>query len=629
MAELGVSDVVEERLRPQFRLQYRIARWLSYEGTAAFDVTNRKNTKYLPQETVGGNFTGFVNISNDTEYEQVGVPTFNKLVFTPNLGDMHNLTTVLQYEVNETKSRQTSVNTANAATSMLRDPSIPSRVRNTALSASSNESKSRRAAAYLQTTYSLLDSRYVLTGSIRMDGNSGTAPDKQYKMFPSVSGRWNIGREPFMRGLKERLDIYNLSLRASWGYSGNSGGNSNLYNRYGSVGYEYLGTAGIIPSNIAAVSQEWQNTYQSNFGFDMDILDGRFTLGYEYYVKRTTNMSASQDIPAVSGFNNVSMNAGAMKNEGWEFQISTRLVKKTDFGVDVAFNISQNQNTITELSDRWDVAQGDMSRNGQYLQTLRLNNPVGSFYGYRYLGVYANEDQLWAKTKDGEPSYVPDGSGGWTQRMMTFYSSSRNYMFQPGDAIYADMNYDGNIDVQDIVYLGNSNPKYQGGGNLTVRYKQFRVNLYFNYRWGNDVWNRAKMDLEKMEGLNNQSTAVLRRWRYPYADPADQPADILPRPVYGANNSYNYLGSDRFIEDASFIRLNSMNIRYDLPKNLLSRLKIRTAYLTFNMRNIMTFTDYTGQDPEVGTGGIPYGIASDGNRTPPAKSYQLTLSVGF
>ena len=630
MANLGVSDVIDERLRPQFNLSYRVAKWLKYDATASFDVRNSKTSKFLPQETIGSNFTGYVNLATGSESENVAMMTFNKLTFTPNLGDMHSLVVFLQYQVDQSLSRSSTVTTANSPTSMMRDPSIPARIKKSALGTTSSEGESRDVSALMLINYSALNSRYVANVTIRRDGNYKFAPQERFKTFPAISARWNIDREPFMRSLKGSLKINDLSIRGSWGING-SGGSNSQYNTYSAVGYEYLGTSGIVPSNIAIQALKWQKTYSSSVEANVDMFDGRLGLTYSYYQKRTKDMAGSgTEITSVSGFSGITSNAGALKNDGWEFLINAQLVNKKEYGVTFSFNISQQRNMITELSPSWNLAQGNMYNNGTYFQTIRVNNPVGSFYGYRYLGVYANDDQLVVRNSDGDPIYVPDGSGGWMERTMTFYSSMNGgYSFQAGDAIYKDVNNDGNIDIQDIEYLGNSNPKYIGGGGLTFRYKQLSLNLYFNYRYGNDILNSAKMNLEKMVDLSNQSTAVLRRWRYPYANAEDQPDDILPRPVYGSNNAYNYLGSDRFVEDGSMLRLNSLTFKYNFPKNLLSKLKLKQMFFSFNMKNMFTWTNYTGQDPEVGNGSVPYGIASDNSKTPPSKSYQFTLNVSF
>lgn len=632
MANIATRNQVSERLRPTFTVTYKIAKWLKYEAVAAFDVNNMKDKKFLPQEAIGSNFTGYVNWSTNTEQESVGIDTYSRFNITPNLGEVHRLNIFLQYGASESNFRSSTVDAANSPTSMMREPSIPSRIKASGLGTESSDSKSRDVSAVAKFTYSAFDSRYVLDATIRRDGNYQFAPQERFKTFPAFSGRVNLSRMPFMRSLVGRFKINDFSLRASWGING-SGSSPSQYNQYNSLSYEYLGSIGIVPSNIAIQALKWQRKFGLNLGTTLDMFDGNFTVEFDYYSNRTLDMSGSGlAISTVSGFNSITMNAGSLKNEGWEFRISTRIINKRDFGVSASFNVAQNQNSLTSLSPKYQLSNGSMDQNGNFFQTLKVNNPVGSFYGYRYLGVYANEEQLGVIDANGEPIYVPDGSGGWTQRMMTFYSSSsrtKGYQFQPGDAIYADVNHDGNIDIQDVVYLGTSVPKYTGGAGFSVRYKQFTMNLAFNYRTGNDIINQTKMNLEKMTDLSNQSTAVLRRWRYPYANAADQPSDILPRPVWGSSNAYNYLGSDRYVEDGGFVRLNSITFRYNLPKNLVSKLKMKNASLSFNLRNLFVWTNYTGQDPEVGTGNPPYGLATDNSRTPPSKSYQFTLNVSF
>ena len=199
--------------------------------------------------------------------------------------------------------------------------------------------------------------------------------------------------------------------------------------------------------------------------------------------------------------------------------------------------------------------------------------------------------------------------------------SFNEYVFRGGDAIYEDVNHDGNINQLDIVYLGNSNPKAQGGFGFTFRYKEWTLRTNFTYRWDVDVVNSARMAFENMSSFDNQSYAVNWRWR--------KEGDIteIPRAVYGGGSAYNYLGSDRYVEDASYVRFSYLQLSYSFKPELLKKIGLKSMNIYASVDNICFWTKYSGLEPEVANGGE--GIAYDNTKTPRPRSYTLSLSLGF
>ena len=202
---------------------------------------------------------------------------------------------------------------------------------------------------------------------------------------------------------------------------------------------------------------------------------------------------------------------------------------------------------------------------------------------------------------------------------MIFNYGDTDYEFQGGYAIYEDVNHDGNINELDIVYLGNCNPLLTGGFGMGFNYKRFSLNMQFNYRYGSKVLNIAKMNAENMHNNNNQSYAVNWRWR------TEGDVTDIPRALHLAG--YNFLGSDRFVEDGSFCRLNYMQFSYNLEPEIAKRLGIRKAMFSVSANNLFNWTRYSGVDPEVGYGGM--GLSTDNAQTPRAKSFTCRLNVTF
>jgi hypothetical protein len=201
------------------------------------------------------------------------------------------------------------------------------------------------------------------------------------------------------------------------------------------------------------------------------------------------------------------------------------------------------------------------------------------------------------------------------------YGNADGYRFRGGDAIYEDINNDGLINELDIVWLGDSNPNFLGGFGSKMSWKNLVVTLFFHYRLGQDIVNRTKMDNEKMHNRNNQSISVLNRWRR-QGDVTD-----IPRALY--NQGYNWLGSDRFVEDGSFVRFKSASISYTFKK-LAPKLSLQELKLHLMVYNLYTWTRYTGVDPEVPMlSNDPFFVGEDNANTPPPQSFIFSVNIRF
>lgn len=421
----------------------------------------------------------------------------------------------------------------------------------------------------------------------------------------------------------EKLDyVDDLSMRISYGRSGRAPKYDyryfNVYNNYDT---QYLGLNGVFPSNMELSNLRWETLIGKNLGFNLQMFDKRIMIDLDLYQNTTKDLLfRNLDLSTVSGYSTISdQNVGTMQNQGWEIGLYTTPVKTKKWKVDFNFNIAANQNMITEMSEYYPSESGNTDRNGQFKRFLQVDNPFGSFYGYRFKGVYSDLEATKARDAAGNVIVGPNGQ----EVFMRFNYPAVDYVFQPGDAIYEDINHDGNIDSRDVVYLGNSNPKLAGGFGPSVSFNnQLKLLMYFTYRLNYDIVNGTDMSTTNMYGWSNQSTAVLARWR--------NPGDVtnMPRAVYGSG--YNWLGSDRYVEDASFCRLRSVTLSYNFGKNLLKKLNLEDVRVYLTADNLYTFTKYKGQDPEVNMkGGDPFGIAIDNASTPPTKRISFGLTTRF
>ncbi|MFA5045723.1 MAG: SusC/RagA family TonB-linked outer membrane protein, partial [Paludibacter sp.] len=378
------------------------------------------------------------------------------------------------------------------------------------------------------------------------------------------------------------------------------------------------------------------NTTSYNYGLDLGLFDDKYVFDINLYSKHTKDLLFPKvNISNISGFSQLSyINGGSMDNQGWEVNFyANRFVKTKDFSIDFRFNLSNYKNTLIDLNQTLlDSYNSDYDyKNGSYLTRVQKGNSFGSIYGFRYKGVY-QYDKYIAGSHENAP--VAHDAGGkvitqqdGTPRAMWFNYYGKNggapYKFRGGDAIYEDINHDGSIDELDIVYLGNSNPKLNGGFGPTFRYKNLSCNMFFNFRYGNKIINAARMNAENMYYDNNQSTAVNWRWR--------KDGDITQMPRALHQYGFNWLGSDRYVEDGSFLRFKYLTFNYSVPSKLLKKYSIDKLSLYFTLNNLYVWSKYTGVDPEVGYGALTSnaGLAVDGSNTPRSKDFTLGISVGL
>jgi TonB-linked SusC/RagA family outer membrane protein len=613
-----------ERITPKFNIQYDIVpSVLTSTFDVQFDINNTKAQTFLPAVATGRPVTEtVVNRAGDSDGDIFDVYTKTNLIYTPKTNTMkHQLQALLSLQTEDRSYVTHNVLTSNTASSHFEDPSNPSRTSNSDLKLESTAGRTRAVGLLLQGQYGLLD-RYIINAGLRGDGNSRFGPDYRYGLFPSISVRWRASGEKFMRKYKF---IDDLSFRASYGQSGAAPPDKavwNYFNTYQPYSYTYLGMSGVYPSNMELTSLKWQTVVGTNLGFNLWVLKNRIRIDVEAYRNRTKDMFYEKlQIPTYSGFSQVAMNVGTMDNQGWEVLLNTIPYRSKNFTIGFDLNVARNVNIVRSISEFFPRENNvAINQNGVYKTYLQIGNPFGSYYGFRYKGVYKDKDATIVRDANGKKI---DGANGQTLYMRFNYPGT-DYVFQPGDAMYEDVNHDGNIDNKDIVYLGNGIPKVTGGFGPNFTFKgNLKLTTYFVYRVGYQLVNRADMITSNMYGYDNQSTVVLKRWRNP-GDETD-----VPRALY--RSGYNWLGSDRYVQDASFIRLQSLTLRYNFTKRVLDKLNIRNASFYITVENLATWTKYKGQNPDVAMKGDndPFAYPVDNALTPPAKNFLMGISASF
>lgn len=634
VAHLAKNQQTSMRIIPTLRAQYDFIQAtddqrLRYTGYVTFDIENNKVDKFLPKDVVPYSWlNNYVNNSEDNENESLTIMSDQNITWQPNLGHDHSLLLYGSWQLTSGNSQYQQFSSYGSPSTSITDPTGSGN-----LSTPYSSNGKWRSMAFLTRMHYAYQGRYILDATMRWDGSTRFGPGNRWGTFPSVSGKWIISDEKFMERCRTWLS--ELSLRAGYGVTGNQPNYEYLYfSRYnGNWSYgagTYNGVAAIKPSSLKLTNLKWERSASVNFGLNLALLDNRIVMDMNVYHRRTSDLLfENQSIPQSTGFSTISyINAGTMDNDGGELNLNTNnLLKIGKWTFDVNANFSNYRNKIIALDDNvLDSYNSDFGyTNGSYLSRVQVNNSFGSIYGFRYLGVYQYDTYKEGRqgtcpvARDADGNVVKD-SYGEAVPMYFAYGKSSQYKFRGGDAIYEDVNHDGTIDELDIVYLGNCNPKLNGGFGFNIKYgKHLAVNGFFNFRYGNKIINYARMYAENMYSNDNQSKAVDWRWR------KDGDLTNIPRALY--QKGYNWLGSDRFVEDGSFLRFKQLTFNYTFDATQLKPLGLNQLAFSFTLNNILTFTKYSGVDPEVSYDSR--GICADYSKTPRSKYFTFGVTVGF
>lgn len=611
-ATLGTNKKLKDNARAALTIRYNVLPGLIYDGTITLDIFDQKQSKFLPYKALGYAYqSSTTNRASESYNKKSAINTLNKLIYTPQLGDIHEVILLGLVETEFRDEMAYSTNTSRSASPSLVDPAGAVKLEDF----SSGTSSYRSFGSFLSANYKYKD-KYLVTAGVRFEGNSKFSSDSRWGFFPMTTLAWRISEEPFMQGLRF---IDDFKLRGSWGISGNMpDGNYLYFNTYSAnTQYGYMGTSGVRPDGIELTSLQWETIEQFSPGLSFFAFKNRLNIEFDVYQKLTRHLYLrGSAIPSTSGYGDINQNSGEMLNKGWEFMIDAKLVKTKDFNFSVNFNVSHNENVVLSLPENYSLESGNMLANGNYQVRIEPGVPIGGFYGYEYDGVYIYADDVVVKDKNNQSVYDITGEN---QLIMT--QGAIGYEFEPGDAKYNDVNFDGVIDELDLKLLGNYNPDIMGGLGPRIQYKNFTLNCFFYYKIGQDIVNQTRMDTEKMYNHDNQSKATNWRWR------SIGDSTNVPRALY--NKGYNWMGSTRFVEDGSYFRLKSASISYNFGKKVCERLNIRDMKIYGSAYNLFTWTNYSGQDPEVGLPSSPLSVAKDQSRTPPGKRITLGLNIKF
>jgi TonB-linked SusC/RagA family outer membrane protein len=573
-----LTDVTDEgrifRNLSTLYASYNILPNLSFRSELALDISNIAEEDYINRRTpsdFGGRAGGYGSYSTTTS---TNYTITNSLNYNKTFNEVHSIDALLGISYQDIRIDVSSTDATGFPSDDFRELFSAT----TPLSSSSNLLEDRYDSYFARANYKF-KGKYLASVSARTDGSSRFGKDSRYGFFPAVSLGWIGSDEEFIKN----LNVFSfLKVRTSYGVTGNSEiPRFRFVERY--AGRAYGNAAGTIPAEAPNKDLKWETTYQFDSGIEFGFFKDRLSLNIDYYSKDTRGLLLAVPVPATSGFTSRFENIGKIRNRGFEFAITSRNfvgeVKWT-----TSFNISLNRNKIIDIQDQ--IIPAGSTR---MLNQAREDEPIGVMYGRKYAGVDpANGDALY---------YQADGS--------------------------ATNNYNTAL----IQKVGDPNPDFFGGLNNTVSYKGFELTVFAQFQYGNDLSNAAGgfMSSNGASFGDNQTKDQMNYWK--------KAGDVtnVPRPSVDINNGGR--PSSRYIYDGSYLRLKTVNLAYNIPKELLSKAKIASARVYVTGQNLLTKVskDFQGWDPEVNTSFAASNVAigNDFYTAPQARTIIFGFNIGF
>jgi TonB-linked SusC/RagA family outer membrane protein len=553
---------------------------LTWRTDAAIDLTSQKEDEYRGRFTNDGAPDG-----NGTSRSVlvVKLTTNNYMSFQKDIGDIHSIEAVAGMTFENIKREYHTIN----ATGFPTDDFQTIASATTASFFTGQETGFAYVSYFSRLNYKMAD-KYLVGLSIRRDGSSRFGTNSRYGTFPAASLGWIVSRENFMQNT-EWLSF--LKLRSSYGVTGNSG-ISNFAHMGTYVGADYAGVSGIRPWTLASPDLRWETTAQLDVGVDYGFLRNRINGEIDYYYKKTTDLLLAKTLPTTSGFPGVIENVGSLENKGVEFVVNSNNLVGA-FKWNTSFNISQNRNKILKLGSDDDTEYPDII-GGNGVNRVREGEPIGVFVTRKYAGVNPDNGHALYEREDG--------------------TTTDNY------------------NIAENLVVGSPNPDFVGGITNNFAYRNFDLNVLVSFVYGNEVYNGGGkyQSNQGSDFFDNQTKDMLDRWQQP-GDQTD-----VPRAYFWGNEYSGTNYSSRYLQDASYLRLKSVSLGYNLPQVWLDRIMVRSLRVYASASNLFTLTNYTGWDPEVNFLGTNRTTTStnieqgyDFYTAPQARTITVGISVGL
>ena len=563
LAHLNKSEAKRDGLSGNVFLDIHFLKDFTYRSNVALRVVNSTSTSKSLSGVFGSISRPYTSMSIGNA-RSLGTAIENTLTYVKSFGK-HNVNAMVGYTLEYSSYRSS---TGNGDKFNVRNPFSFNTL-------ASDASKTLSGSFYETAMESILGrvmydyaGRYLFTANFRRDGSSKFGKNYRYGNFPSFSLGWRLSEEPFMKNTKKYLD--NLKLRASWGVIGSDFG-IDAYNQEITLNQalKYVFNDEVAPSTTTStiVNEDlrWEEQKTLDVGLDLDMFGGKFSMIADYFYKETAGMLIEVPIAYSNGISKMLMNAGTVENQGLELAFVGR--KNTGaFTCEGTFNLTFEKNKVKELGHINQPITGGVTPSFKEGVTFtQVGHSIGQFYGYKMQGIYQIGDDD-----------IPEG-------------------LVPGDIRFDDM-VDGKpgLTEDDRTFIGSPFPEMTYNFGFNAGYKGFDFSLFFQGVYGVSVFNESLYWLEGMKDFHGQSSRVLERWT------PQNPSNTMPRATQ--TSTHNLRISDRFVESASYLRLKSLALGYTIPKAALAKLHIQKLRVYVSGQNLLTFTNYSGYDPEISKG---------------------------
>lgn len=594
-------------------LEYKILKNLTLKITGGYNKIHQRKEVFYNSNSRGGNqYTNNKVNGWITNTERTSLLNENTLTYDVPLKKGHRLKVLGGFTVQDNSTFIDEIRAINVPNEALGIAGLDEGE----LSAATISKTANGLVSYLGRADYNYKSKYMLTVSFRADGSSKFPKNNRWAYFPSASAAWGFGEEKFVKNIKW---ISSGKLRAGFGTTGN-----NRVTDYAALtalqitaesGYSTGNTPGkgVVPTKLGNPKLKWETTMQTNIGLDMSFLDNRISLTADYYYKKTKDLLLNATMAPSMGFLSAYRNVGSVSNSGLEFTIDTKNIQTKDFSWTSSFNISFNRNKVLSLNDDEPSLASRVNWgnfNNAYPYIAIPGHPIAMFYGHIFEGVYQCTDF----DKVGESYILKDGVPN---------NGNAREKIQPGDIKFKDINRDGVVNDYDLTIIGNPNPKHIGGFGNNFQYKNFDLNVFFQWSYGGDVLNANRIEFEggdpNARTSLNMFASFADRWT-----PENQTNEL-----YRIGGQGPAVYSSRTIEDGSFLRLKTVSLGYRLPNTWLKKVNIKSLRVYASAQNLITWTKYSGPDPEVSTRPTALTPSFDWSPYPRPRTITLGVDISF
>ncbi|MDX1284098.1 MAG: TonB-dependent receptor, partial [Draconibacterium sp.] len=591
-AKERILENISTRFLGNTFLEWEFIEGLTAKASFGIDIFNTKSNNFTPSNIYQSGGTASASVSSGLRTTWLNE---NTLSYLKSFGD-HSISAVAGVTFQQSRYESVSGSSQDFVNDVLEENSLES---GAVYNAPGSDATEWGIVSYLGRVNYSFKSKYLFSLAGRIDGSSRFGENNKYAVFPSGSFAWRLAEEDFIKD----LDIFsNLKLRTSFGFTGNQ--EIGLYNSLPTLGtttYELGGNLvkGFRPNKIPNPDLQWEKTAQFDAGLDVGVLDNRLRFTADFYYKKTTDLIYSVAVPWVSGFSTMIQNIGSMQNKGFELEISSDNVKG-DFNWTTDFNIAFNRNEVLELGgeEYKDIGSGDGGLKTGPVHRMIVGEPIGTFYGYVFDGIFQNETELEAG---------PSGTTNWV--------GGRRYKDFSGPDGVPDGKVDATYDRQ---IIGNALPDFTGGMTNNFSYKGIDLNVFMQYSVGNDLMNYNRIEGELPSGGQNVYRTMLDRFK------PESPSNEYP--IATKNRSAVYC--DRYIEDGSYFKIKNITLAYNFPGLNAQHIGALKVYCT--LQNFFTLTNYTGYDPEVSyRGASNLEIGEDFGTYPQAKTVMFGVKLNI